>query len=367
MTLQKGVVVAHPGNFLLFRSTFHRLIDGTSLYYAPPGQMTGFLYSPTFAVLFAPLALLPMPLGLLLWNGANTAAIFYGLTRLLAPPAARLALALIYLDFVRSLQNSQSNAIVTGLVLIAFLALERRREGAAAGAVILGAVIKIFPLAAGVLGLFGPRRIRFVFWSAVIGTALALLPLLVLSPDAYAAQLRDWFAVLKSDSGLQGQSIMRILSVWFGVTVPNWIVQLLGALLLVAPALTHRTSWSDARFRIRFLGSLLVFLLIFNHEAESASFVVASTGVAIWYVSTRRTWWRTALVALMLLAVTVPRLFFFPYWTYHDVIRPNGLDVFPCVVIWVVIQVELWTWPRSALPEATQHDVAPGEASAELG
>ena len=123
MTLQRGVAVAHPGNFLLFRASFYRLIGGTSLYHPPPDQMTGFLYSPTFALLFAPFAIWPVPLGLLFWNVVNTAALYSGLTRLLSPAAARVALMIVFLDCVRSLQNSQSNALVTGLVLAAFLAL----------------------------------------------------------------------------------------------------------------------------------------------------------------------------------------------------------------------------------------------------
>ena len=367
MTLQRGVAVAHPGNFLLFRASFYRLIAGTSLYHPPPDQMTGFLYSPTFALLFAPFAIWPVPFGLLLWNVVNALAVYYGLTRLLAPRAAQLSLAIVFLDLVRSLQNSQSNGLVTGLVLFAFLALERRHELGAAAGVLLGACIKLFPLGAGVLGLFGPRRLRFAVSSAVVGLTLAALPLLVLSPGAYAATLGEWVGVLQHDSGLQGQSVMHILSDWFGLVAPNWTVQAAGVLLLVAPVVSHLTRWNDGAFRVRFLCSLLVFLVIFNHEAESASFVVATTGIAIWYVTTPRTWWRTSLLGLVLLGVAIPRLFFFPYQVYHDVIRPHALDAFPCALVWVAMQVELWAWAPSPDTQGTERDVAAGETGHERG
>jgi len=367
VTLQRGVAVAHPGNFLLFRASFYRLIHGASLYYPPPDQMTGFLYSPTFALLFAPFAIWPVPLGLLLWNTANALALYYGLTRLLPASAARLALALVFLDVVRSMQNSQSNALITGLILGAFLALERRRDAVAAGAVLLGTCIKLFPLGAGVLGLFGPRRLRFVGWSVVVGLVLVALPLLVLSPAAYAATLGEWASVLRHDSGLQGQSVMHILSDWFGLVAPNWTVQAAGVLLLVAPVVSHLARWNDAAFRVRFLSALLVFLVIFNHEAESASFVVATTGIAIWYVTTLRTWWRTTLLGLVLLGVAIPRLFFFPYQVYHDVIRAHALDAFPCALVWVAIQVELWTWTPSPDAQGSERDVTAGETSSERG
>jgi hypothetical protein len=368
VTVQKGLITRDVGNYMLFRDSFYRLISGGDIYNPPPGEIAGFLYSPTFALLFAPFAIWPVPLGLLLWNGVNALAVYYGLTRVLPSRAAQLALAIVFLDVVRSLQNSQSNALVAGLILIAFVALERKGgrggETMAAAAVFTGAFIKIFPLAAGVFGLLGPpeRRFRFLSWSVVIGLALAALPLLVLPPAAVAAVYRGWYGILQRDTGLQGQSVMRILSDWFGSAAPNWTIQLTGALLLLLPVALRRDLWADGGFRRLFLSSLLVFVVIFNHQAESPSFVLATCGIAIWYVSSRREWWRTALLAFTLFAVAVPRLFFFPYQISQDVIKSHALDAFSCLLVWLVMQVELWTWPRSQLAEVTQRDVPSGEA-----
>jgi len=107
---------------------------------------------------------------------------------------------------------------------------------------------------------------------------------------------------------------MRILSDWFGSAAPNWTIQLAGTLLLLLPVALRRDQWADGRFRQLFLCSLLVFLVIFNHQAESPSFVIATCGIAIWYVSSPspREWWRTALLAFSVLTVAVSRLFFFP-------------------------------------------------------
>src|SRR5213075_3141006 len=127
VTIQKGIVLAHPGNFLLFRDTFHRLVSGADVYNPPAGEMTGFLYSPTFALLFAPFALLPLALGLLLWNGINALTLYWGVTRVLPARAARVALLIVFLDMLRSLQNSQTNALMAGVILLSFVALERER------------------------------------------------------------------------------------------------------------------------------------------------------------------------------------------------------------------------------------------------
>jgi hypothetical protein len=160
---------------------------------------------------------------------------------------------------------------------------------------------------------------------------------------------------------------MRILSDWFGLAAPNWTIQLAGTLLLLAPLAARRSYLDSASFRLRFLCSLLVFLVIFNHQAESASFVIATTGVAIWYATTPRAWWRATLLSLTLLGVSVPRLFFFPYHTYHDLVQAHALDAFPCLLVWLAMQIDLWTWPRSELPHAEQLDVPAGKAGAHIG
>jgi hypothetical protein len=194
-----------------------------------------------------------------------------------------------------------------------------------------------------------------------IGLALAALPLLVLPPASVAAVYKGWSGVLQRDAVLQGQSVMRILSDWFDSAAPNWTIQLAGALLLLLPVALRPDLWADGRFRRLFLCSLLVFVVIFNHQAESPSFVVATCGIAIWYVSSRREWWRAALLGFALLTVTVSRLFVFPYQIYHDVIKSHALDAFSCLLVWLVMQVELWTVPRSQLAEVAERDVPPRE------
>jgi hypothetical protein len=366
VTVQKGLITGGTGNFMLFRDSFYRLISGVDIYNPPPGQMTGFLYSPTFALLFAPFAIWPIFVGLLLWNGVNALAVYYGLTRLLSPREARLALGIVFLDVVRSLQNSQSNALVAGLILIAFVALERGREVTAATACVTGAFIKVFPVAAGAFAILGPpgRRVRFLVWCVAIGLVLAALPFLVLPAATVATDYKGWYGIVQRDTILQGQSVMRILSDWFGSAAPNWTIQLAGTLLLLLPVAPRRDLWADGRFRRLFLCALLVFVVIFNHQAESPSFVIATCGIAIWYVSSPspRKWWRTALLAFSFLVVAVSRLDFFPYQLYHDVIKAHALDAFACLLVWLVIQWELWTWPRSQLAEVTERDVPAGEA-----
>ncbi|HWC75376.1 MAG TPA: glycosyltransferase family 87 protein [Gemmatimonadales bacterium] len=348
VTIQKGVLAGHPGNFLLFRATFHRLVGRADIYHPPPGEMTGFLYSPTFALLFAPFAVLPVALGLLLWNGVNALSLYWGIRLLLPARAARVALLIVFLDMMRSLQNSQSNALVAGLILLAFVALERDRVARGAAAILVGTFTKIYPLGAAVLGLIRPRPVRFLTLFLLLGLLFAGLPLLVLPPDALAATYREWWSIIQRDTVLQGQSVMGLVASVMGSAALTLAIQLAGTVLLIAPLVAQRGGWPDPRFRLRWLCSFLVFCVIFNHQAESASFVVASSGVAVWYVTSPRSWWRALLVALVLVVDTLPHLFFMPPGLYQHVIGPNALDALPLLVIWLVIQSELWRWKEGS-------------------
>ena len=112
--------------------------------------------------------------------------------------------------------------------------------------------------------------------------------------------IESWRAVESVDAlsvggggggGLYG-GVMQQLRLIFGVSWPNWPVQLAGTVLLMLPLAKWR-NWQFAEFRMRFLCALLVYMVIFNHQSESPSFVIAVTGIAIWFVITPRSWWRT--------------------------------------------------------------------------
>ncbi len=64
---------------------------------------------------------------------------------------------------------------------------------------------------------------------------------------------------------------MELLHRWTGATFPNWPVQALGTLVLLAPLGFRMSRWDDTRFRFLYLfASVLLFVVLFNHQAERA-------------------------------------------------------------------------------------------------
>ena len=219
--------VRPSGNFEIFRAASRHLLTGQDLYAEYPAEHSDrFKYSPTFALLFAPLAWIPWPVALFLWSALNALLLFVAVERVLPGRPAMLAMGLLLLEVLRGMQNAQSNALVAALIVLAFAAMERHRGWRAALAVALGACVKIFPLAALTFAIPRRRAMRTGLAAGVVGFALVVLPLALLSPTALAAQYGSWRGVEASDAQQRWFSVMELVHRITGVALPNWPLQL---------------------------------------------------------------------------------------------------------------------------------------------
>jgi len=352
VTVQQAIL-GHSNNLSIFRSASLNLFAGRDLYAAHPEQHFDFYkYSPTFALLFAPLAYLPFALAFLCWSLLNGLLLWYAVDRLLPEREATVALALLYLEVLLALQYGQSNALVAALMILAFVAFEGRRQVGAAVSITGGAAVKLFPLAALSLAVFHPRRLRFAAVFIAVFAAAVALPLVAIPVGDLLAQYRSWHAIEAKDALRRGYSLMHYTHAWFGVDWPNWPQQAAGTALLLLPLALHSNRWESPEFRRLFLCSLLVYSVLFNHASESPSFVVAYAGIVIWYVSSPPSRLRTAIMALTLLVMVVHDVDVVPRWVKYDILVPYRIKGIPCLVAWFVMQWELlfgsFPAPRSA-------------------
>ena len=356
-------------NFFIFRAAFHHLIAGQNLYAAYPAEYADyFKYSPTFALLFAPFSVLPPLPAYMLWAVSCAGAVFAGVTRLLPPRRAALALVICWLAVVGDLQRAQTNALSAGLMILGWVAMERERQWPAAVAIVTGGFIKLFPVAALAGAVFHGRKRRFAIIVAVAIVVGAFVPLLATSWNSLIAQYHWWGVKLRQDSvpmaryGTSGAGLyaglMGQFRVWWGVQWPFWPTQLAGTAMLLAPLLRGRAAWT-ARFRTNFLASILVFCVLFNHQAESPSYSIAMIGAAIWFAASDRGWWRMALIVACLAIVNVASTDLMPHAVYDYYVR-YLLKTVPLIPLWIMMQAELWGWvgtdARSEIPEVPEVD-----------
>ncbi len=344
ITAQQTLGHARSNNFAIFRASFWHLVRGQDLYaWYPAEHWDLFKYAPTCALLFAPFAVVPYGAGLLAWNLLNALALSGAVVMLLPGRAGVAALLIVLLEALGALQNTQSNALVAGLMVLSVVALERQRVAAGAAAIIAGATIKVFPLSAGLFGLLTPMRWRHVAWCALVGVAFLVLPLTVTSPDMLAMQYRSWLAVQEQDTAKVGMAWMGgLIELALGHAIPHAPVQLFGVLVVLAGAWLARDQWDNATVRRLLLSSLLIFSVVFNHMAESPSFVIAFTGLGIWWASMPRERWRDVLVVLILLLGSVGGSDIVPKRIrveYHGKIQ---LKAIVTLIGWFALQYDVW-------------------------
>ena len=123
---------------------------------------------------------MPFSISLALWDALNALLLFFAVEQAAAAPARQRSRSRsIYLEVLRTMQRSQSNSLVTALVILAFIAFEQRQQLGAAFSIAVGAAVKIFPLAALALAIFYPRRMRFALLMVLAMAMVLALPLLV--------------------------------------------------------------------------------------------------------------------------------------------------------------------------------------------
>src|SRR5438270_8195721 len=81
LTAQRSFYPHDHWTFWIFRASFWHLLHQQDLY-ARYGRHDLFKYSPTAALLFAPIAVPPFALALLIWNAVNAGALVYALRRI---------------------------------------------------------------------------------------------------------------------------------------------------------------------------------------------------------------------------------------------------------------------------------------------
>jgi hypothetical protein len=334
---------AAANNYRIFSRPFFLLLQHKSLYEAYPELYADTnKYSPTFALLMGPLAVLPDLPALALWSLLNAAPLFLALRLLLREERpALIAFAIVAVELLISLQNYQVNGLVAALMLLSFVQLERGRPGWAAFFVALNLFIKIFGAATGLLFVFYPRRRRFLASAGLWTLALGLLPAAVIPVRELLWQYANWMAIVKASVALPPLTVMGILDVWFGLGVNYLAVQLAGLALLVLPLL-RRSQHASPAFRASFAGSVLIFVVIFNQMSESPTFVLAATGIALWYVHDRRPS-STALVVFVFLFSSLVMTEALPRRWRWDIVAPYVIKVIPVAIAWLRIQYDLLT------------------------
>lgn len=330
-------------NFRIFKFSFYHLIHNRDIYGSFPNDHWDlYKYSPAFALCFGVLSWMPDTIGLFLWNAINALCLFAGVRLLPHLSNERKSWILLFglLEMLLSIQNTQSNGLMAGLVVLAYALAERRNYILSTLCVVASFYIKIYGALAFVFYLFYPGKLRLMGWSVFWMIFFALLPLTVVSGPQLWFLYHSWLHLLLNDrSASTGLSVIGILDTWFHLSVPKNGVTGLGLLLLLLP-LIHIRRYKDPTFRLLYLASVLIWMVIFNHKAESPTYIIAISGIGIWYFSQRADPLNRILLILSFLLITMSVSDLVPAPVRNGFIRPYGIKAVMAIVIWCKILYE---------------------------
>lgn len=337
-------------DYSIFYHSFWHAWQQMPLYIIYPEDGNYFLYGPLFTVLMAPLAVLPYQMGRLLWMLIITVVPFWSIRKTCFTRYQQVfILWFVAAEAYLCTLDSESNSLILAILIFSFYLIDKEEDRWAALLIALGTTTKLF----GIVGLaflpFSRHKLKLIGWTAAWTAILLVLPMLVFGVDYIAQQYLAWYDVLVHKNELnqfaagQNVSLLGIVrKVSQCATYSDLWLMIPGMVLFALPYLRFR-QYQHAAFRQTILASVLMFIILFATSSENYGYIIAMTGVAIWYTAApwKRSKWDVALMVLAFIFTSMSSsdLFYKPLW--REVIKPYSLKALPVTIIWLKLTYEL--------------------------
>ncbi len=194
---------------------------------------------------------------------------------------------------------------------------------------------------------------KFVLYAVLWSALLVMLPIIAIPSHTLLWQYWNWIDVIRYDQSVQyGLSVMGCLHTWFGISSGQGIVNAVAILLFLLP-FSRWKLYSNHSYRLLIFCATLAWVVIFNHMAESPTYVIAVAGIGIWHFATpcyqrqqARIWCNLLLAAVFVFTCLSPTDLF-PQSVIHKFFAPYSIKAIPCILAWCVIWIELMTMKDS--------------------
>lgn len=348
-----GIEYTKYNNYTIFEKSFEHLENNQDLYILYPEEHWDlYKYTPSFSAFFGLFNALPDWLGLTLWNLMNALVLLfaiYYLPRLNLYQKGLICL-IVLLELLTSMQNAQSNGLIAGLLVLAFGLMERNKAFWAMLCIVFSMYIKLFGIVGFALVLFYPKQwktaIYALFWTGIF----FVLPLLFVGLDQYLNLFKSYLGLLADDHDASyGYSVMGWLQTWFSLDFNKNLIVGLGILLFLLPFYRIK-FYKDYVFKYFVLCSVLLWIVIFNHKAESPTFIIAMTGVALWYLQGQKSTLNSILFISAIVLTSLSPTDLFPRSIREDFVKPYVLKAVPCILIWFKLIYDMIVLKKEELP-----------------
>lgn len=337
-------------NFLIFRGVFWHVWNGTPLYTAYPEEYWDVNhYGPFFSLVFAPFAVVPEWLGLILWCVSLSLFLYVAIRR--SNLTNRQQIFILWFcahELLTALFMQQFNVAIAAIIVLAFFLIEKERDTEAAFFIVVGTLVKLYGIVGLAFFFFSKHKMRFVVALVVWGTVLFALPMLISSPEYIIGQYHDWFVCLTEKNGENLDSIAQNISLLgmvhrtTGLACSDLWLIIPGLLLFGIPYL-RLSQYQHKAFRQTLLASVLMFVVLFSTGSESSGYIIALVGVVIWYTAVpwQRNGWDIALMIFVFVLSSLSPSDLFPAYLRKEWVQPYALKALPVTLVWLKLCWEM--------------------------
>jgi hypothetical protein len=355
VSLSMGIINNLSGhfhnNYKIYKYVFFNILERFPLYQYQPEFFDDLNhYGPVFGIIIAPFAMLPDVLGGALWLVMLALILYYAVKELPLNQWQHMAIFFIVTNsLIIAHANVQFNTATVALIILSYTNIRKERDIWAAFMIMLGTFVKLYGIVGFAFFFFSKHKPKLLLWSAIWGVLFFILPMFISSPEYIINQYIGWFNELVIKNQGNANSMQQNIS-FLGMIHKisrnfefSNLPVLLGALLLFALPYLRVKEYRQSSFQLLTLSSVLIFTVLFSTGSEPNSYVIAITGVAIWFVIQPRPYSRWSLF-LIIFGIAISSFApsdLFPRALYREIIRPYALQALPCAIIWLTIVYEM--------------------------
>jgi len=338
-------------NYKIYKYVFLNILEQFPLYQQRPEFFDDMNhYGPVFGIIMAPFALIPDILGGTLWLVLLAMLLFYAIKELPLNPWQHLAIFWICTNSLIIAQtNVQFNTATAALIILSYTNIKKEKDIWAAFMIMLGMFVKLYGIVGFAFFFFSKHKPKLLLWSVIWGIVFLILPMFISSPEYIIGQYTAWFNELVIKNQGNGSALQQNVS-FLGIihkTTGNFefsnLPVLIGALILFALPYLRIRQYGQNWFQLLTLSSVLIFIVLFSTGSEPNSYIIALSGVAIWFVIQPQPYSCWAII-LIIFGITVSSFApsdLFPDALYRHLIQPYALQALPCTIIWLTIIYEM--------------------------
>jgi len=342
---------ASHNNYLIFIYTYFHANDHLSLFarYPEYGDMNH--YGPLFALIIAPFAKLPEFIGMFFWELANSLFLYFAIRSLpLKEAKVNAVYWIIAHELLTALFACQINPSITAIIVLSYTLIDKKQNFWASCLILLGTFIKLYGIVGLAFFFFVKEKPKFIAYCIFWALLFFALPMLFYGQEYIISQYKEWYLSLSAKQlenatlvSWQDISVMGIFRRISGnADIPNLPFLVTGIILFGLPYLRIK-QYKSQDFRLMYLASTLIFTVIFSNSSESPTYILAFTGVAIWFVLQEKPI-HPIVIALFVFAILLTTLApsdFYPRYIREQYIMRYSLKALPCVLIWLFITYQM--------------------------